>query len=582
MQLKNEIIVKRIIIEWIKPPAFFKLEFCDIKNTCISKSYGSHDIIQFRSYLTDVYQKLYKLRIILSPDLEGVHSNFCIFSIKHISIFKNEILLDPLLTSELYGEEVNPLLFYSDNFIVTRIDNLKLGIDLQQSLSENIYKSDAIPEKIIEMFSDLKQQLRDNSRNSLNWLVYQSETSYRDYMNKNEKSISLIKSLFKHLEKYGASAFSSHLADFRNETLGAVKKFKSDLDYLEKSISRKMLIKKQQHKQQQQQQINDISNNIKLQSLNFNVNYNYSSLEKLVEANNKLIEQESAFFEETNSDKYRYKLNSKIRFLKYLEHVYEKIDFYSGLKATFKRHSKILSELESYNAKWTQRMYELIDDYYNKFISSKQNELNSVMRKLEISLQNVKLIRKIDTQLFIKIYNKNINPITFTDIGVECKEISIIKNSYYDNFFAKLLVNFNQTNFQSENIIVVKFINRRFFYYVKISFSKIELWNKDLENHHLIGEYSVLTEADKFNAVKDFSKLVFVLVKVNKGILDLAVKIDYNPIPGEIKEHMEFIKTIHYDKLIKIFLDDPNKFQNYYKNSTVLYEGRDTNLVTNN
>ena len=84
-------------------------------------------------------------------------------------------------------------------------------------------------------------------------------------------------------------------------------------------------------------------------------------------------------------------------------------------------------------------------------------------------------IKKLYFLQNIKIYNKNINPITFTDIGVECKEFSIIKNSYYDNFYAKLLVNFNQTNFRSENIIVVKFINRRFFYYTKITFSKIDL-----------------------------------------------------------------------------------------------------------
>jgi len=527
-----------------------------------------------RSYLTDIYQKLFRLRIIISPDLEGVHSKFYIFSIKHISLFKNEILLDPLPSSELYGEEINPLLFYSDNFIITRIENLQLGIDLQQNLSQNIYKSDSKPEKIIEMFSNVKQQLIDNKRNSLNWLLNHSETSFREYMLKNQASVKLIKNLFKHLEKYGAEPFKSYFSNFGNEKHEDIKAYKEYLDELENKITNKILIIKQKQKQK-----NDISQ-LKSQSPpNSNSNASYSSLEKLVEINNKLIEQESAFFEETNSDKYRYKLSAKLKFSKYLEHVFEKIDLYSGMKATVKHNSKILLELENYNAEWTLKMYERIENYYKIFIESKKNELQSVMKKLEISLQNVKLIRILNSKLFLRIYNKNINPLTYRQIGVECKEINLIKNSYYDNFYAKLLVNFNQNNFESENIIVIKFINRRFFYYMKINFSKVELWNKDLENHHLIGEYSILTETDKFNSVKEFSKLVFLLVKINKGILNIAVKIDYNPIPSEIKEHLEYIKTINYDKLIKLYLEDANKFKNYYKNSNVLFEGKDINFV---
>jgi hypothetical protein len=114
---------------------------------------------------------------------------------------------------------------------------------------------------------------------------------------------------------------------------------------------------------------------------------------------------------------------------------------------------------------------------------------------------------------------------------------------------------------------------------LKIYFAKIQLWHKDLENHYLIGEYSILNEVDKYNAVKEFSKLVFVLVKINKGVLTLSVKIDYNPMPKEIIDHLEFTKKIDYDKLIQIYLDDANKFQNYYKNATVLYDGKDINLV---
>ncbi len=562
MQLKNEIIIKKIIIEWIKPPASFKIEFCDFESNCIVKQYKNLNIIQLRSNLFDIYQKLFKMRIMLTPDLES-HINYCIFSIKRISLFKNEILLDPILTSELNGEEANPQLFYSDNFLLSKIDNVALGIDIQSKLTQNILISDTIPENIIDVFNSLKNQIKDKKRNSLNGLIYNTESYYQEYKNKNKQSVKLIKNLFLHLEKFNAKPFSSFINEFKQETVEKIKDYKSELEKIQYSING-------------QEDNNEVE--IKLSVIK-NSNYNETNIDTLVENNYKLIEQESAYFDETNTDKYRYKLNAKLKFLKYLSHIYKKIDFYSIIKNTFIPNQKILSNMENYNGKWTEKMYKIIDEYYSNFTQIKNSELNSVMKRLEISLQNIKLIRRSETLNHLRIFNKNINPKTSSQFGIECKEIKIIRNSYYDNFFAKLLVNYNQTNFESENIIIVKFINLRFYYYLKIYYSKIELWNKDLDNNNLIGEYDIYTESDKFNIVKDFSKLLFILVKIHKGEISLSVKIEYNPIPEEIINYLNDINIITYDKVIKFYMEDYNKFQEYYKNSKILYEGKDINLV---
>jgi len=558
MQLKNEIIVKRIVIEWIKPPSFFKIEYCDIDNNCNVKSY-KNEIIQFTTYLSEIYEKLFKFQIILMPQLES-HTNYCIYSIKHISIFKNEILLDPVLTSELYGEDMNTQLFYTDNFIITRIDDVKLGINLQSKLSENVNLSDTIPEKITSTFSLLNKLSNDESKGSLNDLIYQIEINYREYSIKNQRSTSMIKLLFKHLQNFGASPYSNYLDINKYETLTKMRDLKDNLDDL------KMITAKNKMK------------NEKIEAHKI-INNSYTYLENLVEQNNKLAEQESTFFEETNSDKYRYKLNAKLRFLKYLVKVFDNLDFFSKIRGTFSRCEKILADLENYNAEWTKTMYEMIDEYYDEFIQAKKNDLNNLMKNLEISLQNIKLIRLSDSQLYLNIYNKKIHPSTHSEYGAECKETNLLKYTYYDNFFAKLMINYNQTNIQSENLIIVKFINSRLFYYMKVEFSKIELWYKNLENHNKIGEYNIFTETDKYVVVKDFSKLVFIMVKIYQGLLTLNVQIQYNPIPKEIGDHLLYMKSINYDKLISLYMDDYNQFQHYYKNSTVLYNSKHVNLV---
>ena len=146
------------------------------------------------------------MRIVLFPNIDNL-SKYCIYSIKRISIFKNEILLSPISASEIYGNDIFPDLLYTDNFILSRIDELKLGKNSEQSLEENLELSETIPEKIISNFNYLKKYFYDNSRKGLKYLVDQTEQTYREYSVKIEKTTKTIKYLFKKLGKYKGAKY---------------------------------------------------------------------------------------------------------------------------------------------------------------------------------------------------------------------------------------------------------------------------------------------------------------------------------------------------------------------------------------
>ena len=496
------------------------------------------------------------MRIVLFPNIDNL-SKYCIYSIKRISIFKNEILLSPISASEIYGNDIFPDLLYTDNFILSRIDELKLGKNSEQSLEENLELSETIPEKIISNFNYLKKYFYDNSRKGLKYLVDQTEQTYREYSVKIEKTTKTIKYLFKKLGKYKGAKYENEFNKNTTDNHELIKYFKGELSYIEEN-----------------------SNEDYLKYLNYPEN-KFKSLKKYLDLNLKLVEEESLYFDETYTDKYKYYLLQKINFLKYLEHILPKFHLFSEYKNTIKRFGHILIDLENYSSEWINQMFEKIKESYVKLIELKINDLFSVMNKLEISLQNVKLIKIKETKLYLKIYKKNSNPSKSVFDGYECKSINIIRNSYYDNFFSKILINYNITNIDSENILVLKFLNRRFFYYLKITFSKIELWSKKLNDDFLVGEYDIFTETDKYNKVKDFSKLIYLLVKIDKGKMIISIKLDYDLIPNEIIKYLDELKTITYDEMIKIYQLDYNHFQEYYKNCTVIFEKSEVDLVRN-
>jgi len=115
---------------------------------------------------------------------------------------------------------------------------------------------------------------------------------------------------------------------------------------------------------------------------------------------------------------------------------------------------------------------------------------------------------------------------------------------------------------------------------LKIYIKRIELWRKDLDEDTEIGTYDISTPNDKFYEVKDFSKLLYVLIKIQRGKLTVSFRLDYNEIPEEILNREEDLRKMTYDKLLQFYNEEFNKYQEYYKGAKLIFTVKDVNLVS--
>jgi hypothetical protein len=523
------------------------------------------------------------MNIILIPDLED-NKSYCLFSIKKIYISKNEILLQPLLTKDIYDldsnndidnnnsnerdnyKEYQSNIFFSDNFFITRINSANLGIDLQRTLSENIQESNKKPNLIIETFNNLKamfnnnnsnkQKLKSRKQTSIKNLITLIDTIYRNYQIKNEENLTNIKKIFQFLKKINGESFEKHINDncteYRNMTL------KNNL----------MIYTKIYHYVHKTYKIKEVDSQM------------IPNLLEIISENQKILKEENYYFDESYTDKYNHLLNLKMNFLEYLSNVIIKLDFYESFRQNLKRYDNIGSNMYSYNSIWINEIYKFLNKNFDLLIKKRNLELDFIKEKLEVTLQNLKLLEILKTQIFVRLYSKELDPKTNIEKGLECKMINIVKNSYYDNFFVKLLIQYKQENLFSENILLLNYLNRKFFYYLKIYLKRIELRRKDYDEDIEIGSYDISTPNDKFYEVQDYSKLVYILIKIEQGLLTVSYRVDYNEIPDEILKREEDIKDMTYDKLLKFYDEEFNKYQDYYKGSNLIFNVKDFNMVS--
>ena len=179
------IVVKSILIDWVKVPNSFSVKFCQqvqqdsnsqqkddanppqskpkqlLKN-CYLKEYTKDSIENFHSELRRLYVKSNIMILNLYPQNsmeENSSIRFCIFSIKQIRVFRNEIHVEPEIITINHKDNF----IYNYNFFLTRVHDLKL----QSLQSSNNLQMFSKIEKIIENIKKLKKVIDGPLRNKV-------------------------------------------------------------------------------------------------------------------------------------------------------------------------------------------------------------------------------------------------------------------------------------------------------------------------------------------------------------------------------------------------------------------------------
>lgn len=578
ISLRHIIVVKNISIKWVKPPYLVKIYLCENEKCVISHKLD--DFSSFLSLVTNIYIKANKIKIEMEFDRSrlGDYNYQCFCSISELTVSKNEIELKSLETeieklSEGFSGEIYENLFaqsqsqkdseskrttkiYSDNFIITKIEKMQLNnfdttdFEKMYANSQHVVKSIEknyidINKKFIGPTSDFAQLLSNltfidgeyhrkvvkelNRIKRYEYLLSQIEGKSKLIQNKNHKNKN--KPISKNTKiSSKKSMYLKLLSQFVN-----VKKYFENLPI----IKNKMIKNFKSSTEDLIKQITNLNSFLVRNATVYTQAYSDRFVKDAVDSSEKIKTTLSTLniYEEIS------KMNSDVQFVE------------EGLDA-----------LKHITKSQLRDKLNFLGNEYEFLLKNKQKELSDLIQNFQLLLQNLKLIKIQIKEIFISIQNN-------------CLPVKLVTNSKYDNFFVKLVINFKRETINENSIFIFKFLNKDVFYYIKYSASRIEVWRKKYDQEKKLFTYeNCSNEYDKYNHVNNFSKIFYVLIKVDKGKFSLLLKIDYHPIPDPIEKYFKGLNNINYEKLMEIYEQNENDFKEYYSDAKLIYEKNDVDL----
>jgi hypothetical protein len=561
----DELVIKEIAIDWIKTPLKIKILFCTKNGEC------ENDLVikrveELRSKIVNIYQKCFRIILQIFPDNgnELSYSNFCIFQIKKITLFKNEIVYKNSLSSSIMKNNTNqssildndfsgipsPSVFYSDNFYITKVEEGKINVQKQSQLDDYNYNSTIIRDEIFDYekyFHKNLPHIVDNAD--------RIEKNYKDYYQLKERLITILDKV--------ASNFKD---SFRNFTFNHTNVIR---EHFNNAI------------------IHSLFNKTKLyfeNKTNFRINYNYPHSQKHLTKTKKLlndfISENSEKFTSLLSDYYKRRyikivdslpeLNKKVLSLNKLNLIEQKIPLVETALVSLVKFSK-------------ENIGELLDGLKEKvktILFQKTNEMKNLISRVEILLQNIRLVKEESKKIYLNMTQTNENDLE----TLQCQDLNIITNTFYDNFLINSVISFDELNLKYENIIIFKFINKFVYYYLKITFHTIEIRKKKYDHDTRLIKYSINNALDANYMLRNFNKNVFMMIKVNKGKLSVNININYEPLPSMIIEHLKkysFINDTDYDKLMDLYKMNENHFRSFFQGAENIFLIDDIDLFQN-
>jgi hypothetical protein len=567
ISLRHIIVVKTISIKWVKPPYLVRIYLCENDNCVFLQKLD--DFSSFLSLVSNIYIKANKIKIEMEFDRSRLRDyNYqCFCSISELTVSKNEIELKSLEgdaeklseegieSSENFNTLNSPTKkIYSDNFFLTKIENIQT-INFDTSDFEKMYSDSQHYVKEIENnYLNIKKKFIGPTSDFAQLLSNLTYTN-GEYHRKVVKELNRIKRYEYLLSEVKGSSKRTQQVINKNQTV---------------KNNKKISPKKSQYLALLSQFINVKNYFENLPILKNKMVKNFkSSTENLIslitDLNNFLV-RNATIYTQAYSDKFvkdAIDSSEKIKSTLSALNIYDKI---SKMNPDLQYVEEGLESLKHITKSQLREKLNFLGNEYQAILKIKQKELSGFLKNFELLLQNIKLIKMQIEEIFLSIQNK-------------CLPVQLVTNSYYDNFFVKLVINFKRETINDYNIFIFKFFNKDVFYYIRYNAFKIEVWRKKYEQEKKLFTYNKCTsEYDKFNQVDNFSKLFYVLIKVENGKFSLLLKIDYHQIPSVIEKYLEGLNNINYEKLMEIYEQNENDFKEYYGDAKLIYEKNDVDL----
>jgi len=438
-------VVKTILIDWVKVPYSFSIKFCYDKeqSNCFSKEYSKDSIENFHSEIRKLYVKTNTMTISLYPlnsRVEGSSLNFCIFSIKQLRIFRNEIHVEP----ETITKDGKTSFVYNYNFFLTRLQSTNLEKVQSSNNLEMFEKTQTIINNI--------QKHKENINLSLDHKGFKELISYD--LNK-YNTFTILRDKLQKLLLY----FDLESKENKKLLSGLDKKKTFELHKNITNITH--YITNQVVAQNYYDTVSKFINYLQTFDTR-EIDLRMKSLNELLLDLDKLLIDNSYKFVDSLNDKYKLDTLKKIQKLAEIVNDSKNLRNILKLKTYFEKINKSFIEASLFSITDVKRIIETIKSNFDDLYEISKDEMSKFFVKLYIKLQNIKITNTLLKPFYIEVAGKN-------SLDKVCQKFNIINNFYIDNFLLKMILTYKHNTLNVENIIIIKFVNRFLFYYLKIT-----------------------------------------------------------------------------------------------------------------